>query len=80
MQMPKKGAIHYHAQLGLLRQRSCNHGLVVRWVLLNLIPRVFGQKRRDLAPLSYPGLLDLTLKCHVQQPRPYEISEASIYI
>ena len=30
-------------------------------VLLNLIPLVFGLKRRDLAPFSYPGLLDLTL-------------------
>ena len=27
-----------------------------------------------LAPLSYPVLLDLTLMCHGQQPRPYEVS------
>ena len=38
-----------------------------------LTPRVFGQKRRNLAPLSYPGLLDLAFECHGQQPRPYDV-------
>ena len=53
-------------------QRSFNQG--VGYLMgVNLIPRVFGQKRRDLAPLSYPRLLDLTLKCYGQQPRPYEV-------
>ena len=50
-------------------QRSFNQG--VGYLMgVNLIPRVFGQKRRDLAPLSYPRLLDLTLECHGQQSRP----------
>ena len=30
-----------------------------------------------LASLSCPGLLDLTLECHGQQPRPYEVIEPS---
>ena len=30
---------------------------------------MFGRKRRYLASLSYPGLLDLTLKCHGQQQK-----------
>ena len=34
---------------------------------------LFGQKMRDLAPLSYLGLLDLTLEYHGQQPRTYEV-------
>ncbi len=35
---------------------------------------MFGQKGRDLAPLGFPGLkLDLTLKCHGQQTRSYEV-------
>ena len=38
--------------------------LFVYYVLLNLKPQVFKQKRRDFAPLSYNRLLDLTLKCH----------------
>ena len=36
---------------------------------------MFALKRRDLAPLSYPGLLDMTLKCHGQQPNPYEVNK-----
>ena len=38
-----------------------------------LIERVLGQKRRDMAPLSYPWLFDLTLECHGQQHCPYEV-------
>ena len=35
--------------------------LVVSLMFLNLILGVFGQKRRDLATLSYPGLFELIL-------------------
>ena len=46
---------HYLAQLGLLdKGRAIVQELVVCWVLHNLIPRVFGQKRKDLARLIYP--------------------------
>ena len=58
-------------QLGLPDKGRVIKELVVKWVLFNLISRKFEQKRRDLAPLSYSGLLDLTLKCHRQQNRLY---------
>ena len=73
MSWPKTGATHYHAQLGLSDKGHAIKELVVWWVLLNLLPCVFGQKWRDLAPLSYPRLLSLALECHGQQPRPYEV-------
>ena len=71
---PLTGTTHYYAQLGLFRQMSCNQRMVVWLVLLNLIPKVFGRKRRDLAFLSYPWLLNLTLECHEQHPRPYVVN------
>ena len=46
-------ATHYYAQLGLP-----DKGRAIK-VLPNLIPRVFGQKWRDLAPLNYPLLWEL---------------------
>ncbi len=55
MPWPKTCATHYHAQCAIKE-------LVVLRVLINLIPQVFGHKRRYFAPLSYPGLLDLTLE------------------
>ena len=45
--------------------------LVFRWVLLNLIPRLFDQKGEFF--FSYPWLLDPTKECHGQQPNPYEV-------
>ena len=56
MYWPKTGAIHYHAQLGLPVKGRAIKEWVVCWVLFIPIPRVFGQKRRDFAPLSYPEL------------------------
>ena len=41
--------------------------------LLNLIPRVLGQKRRIFTPLSYPAFLDLAFKCQEQHLRRYEV-------
>ena len=58
MHWPKTGSTQYHAQLWLLIKGRANKELVVWWVLPNLIPRVFGQKRRHLASLGYPGLSD----------------------
>ena len=43
------------------------------WLLLILIPWVFGQKRSHLIPLGYPGLLDHGVLCHGQHLRPYEV-------
>ena len=63
----KIGATHIHSQLG-----PPEKGLV-KDKGVNLIPWVFGQKRRYLAPLGYPGLLDLTLKCHGHQTCLYEV-------
>ena len=65
MPWPKTGASHEHAQLELLHK--------VRAIKDLAVTMVFGQNRRDLAPLSYPWLLDLTLECHGQQPRPYGV-------
>ena len=62
MTWPKTGAIHYYAQLGLPDKGRAIIELVVCWMLLNLIFRVFGQKMRDLASLSFPPLMDL--ECH----------------
>ena len=53
------------------RQRSCNQR--VGCLLLNLISPVCGQKRRDLAPLSYISLMDLTLKGNRLQSHTYEV-------
>ena len=33
-----------------------------------------------MAPLSYPGLLDLAFKCYGQHPRPYEVIEGNLNI
>ena len=33
----------------------------------------FLQKKRNLAPLIYPGLLDMAFECQEQHPRPYEV-------
>ena len=63
----KTGATHCHAQLGLPDKGRAIKELIVCWVLLNLIPWVFGQERRNLSLLSYPRLLAM---CH--GPRPYE--------
>ena len=56
---------------------SDKHGaikeLVARWMLRNLVPRVFGQKWRLFSPLSYLWLLVLAFECHEQHPRPYEV-------
>ena len=56
--MPKTGTIHYHAQLGL-----SDKGCAIKELMGVTEPNIqlFGQKSRDLAPLIYPGLLDLTL-------------------
>ena len=59
--------------MGLLDRGRKIKELIVCRMLLNLILRVFLQKRRDLATLSYPWLLDLTLQSHGAQPRPYEV-------
>ena len=66
---------HYYAQQGHPDKGRVIKELMVCWVLLILIQQVFGQKMRDLAPLSYPGLFDLLLKC--QQPRSYEVVSMS---
>ena len=68
MHRAKIGATHYRAQLRLLDKGRVIEELFVCWVLLKLIPRMFGQKRRDLAPLSDPMLLNLTLRCLGQPP------------
>ena len=39
---------------------------------------MFGQKGRDLAPLSYTKLFDLTLKDHGQQTRPHEVIDVQL--
>ena len=69
----KKGATHYSALQGLPDKGCVIKELVVCCVLLNLIPRVFGQKRRDLTPLTYTWLLDLKLECHGKKPYPYDV-------
>ena len=73
MPYPKTGRTHYHAQLGLLYKGRAIKEFVVCYVLLYLIPRVFGQEKRDLITLSYPRLLVLPLKCHGQHSRQYEV-------
>ena len=62
MPWPKTGTTHYHAQLGLPAKGRAIKVMIGPWV--------FGRKRSDLTPLSYPGLLDLTLKCHGQHLHP----------
>ena len=62
MSWPITGAIQCHAHLRLPDKGCAIEDLVVCWVLVNLIPRVFGRKRRDLASLSYPWLLDLRFR------------------
>ena len=48
MPWSKTGATNYHAQLGLPDKGRAIKELVVCWVLLNLIPWVFGHKKRQL--------------------------------
>ena len=60
------------------RQEQGLQKLVVCQFLFYLIFRVFGEQRRDQATLSYPWLLDLTLECHGQQPRPYNVVNMQI--
>ena len=64
MPWPKQTQLIIYAQFGLPAKGRAIKELVGLWVLPNLIPRVFGRKRRYLTPLCYPELLDLTLKCH----------------
>ena len=78
--------INVHCRVDALAQNRHNllpytvrSDLVVCSVLLNLITRVFGQKRRDLAPHIYPLFLDLTLKCDRQQPHQYDVTDRSIF-
>ena len=74
MPWTKIGATHYLlCTVRTSSQRSCIKEFVVGFMLLKLIPRVFVQKRRYLAHLSYPKLLDLTLECQGQLLRPYRI-------
>ena len=54
------------------RQRSCNQR--VGGLIDVTLPNTLGVgKRRDLAHLDYPGLLDMTLQCYAHQARPYEV-------
>ena len=55
MPWPKTGATHYHALLGPQNKSHAIKELVVCLMLLNLIPRMFGQKRRDWLPLVILG-------------------------
>ncbi len=48
MLLPKTSTTYYHAQLTLSEKDRAIKEFVVCLVLLNLIPRVFGQKRRVL--------------------------------
>ena len=59
MPMSKAGATLYHAQLGLPNKGFAIKELVVFYSTL-------------YPGISYPWLLDLTLKCQGQHPRPYE--------
>ena len=79
MPWPKQTQLIINGQLGLPAKGRAIKELVGLWVLPNLIPRVFGRKRKDLTPLSYPELLDLTLKCHEQQPYSYKVIAPSPY-
>ena len=45
--LSQTGATYYNAQLGPPDKGRENKELVVYWMLLNLIPWVFGQKRID---------------------------------
>ena len=75
MPWPLTDATHYHAQLALRDKGLAIKELVVCWVLLKQIPCVRTRKKRYLASLSYFGLLELTLECHGQQLRLYEITD-----
>ena len=56
----QSGDTHYHAQLGL----DPDKGSAIKELDI----------KRHLALISYSSwLLDLTLKCHGQQPGPYEL-------
>ena len=59
MSWPKTGAT-YHAQLVHPDKDHANTPGV--WI-----------EKENIASLSYPWLLELTLSCHVQQHRPYEV-------
>ena len=67
--------LNYYITLALgLPDKACEIKELVFWrVLFTLIPRVFGKRRRYLAPLSYPWLVHMTLDCNGQQPCPYEV-------
>ena len=69
--LAKNAVSYHHAQFGLPEKEHAIKELVVRWVLLNLLPRLFGRKRRNCLPLV--GLLDLTFYCLGLHPRPYEV-------
>ena len=69
MPCSRTGATLYHAQLGLPDKDREIKEFVVCLVLPNPIPGVFGQRSKDLAPISW---LNLMLKCYGQQPQPYE--------
>ena len=63
MSWPQTGATYYHVQLGISDKGRAIKELVVCWMLLNLLTRVFRHKSRNMAPLSYHLLLFL-LKCN----------------
>ena len=48
--VPKIGTTHYYEELGLPDKTREITELVVCWVLLKLIPQVFGQEMRDWLP------------------------------
>ncbi len=73
MPWPKTGANHCYAQLGVPDKGCAIKELIVCCVLPNLTPLMFGQKRRDTIPLSYPWLLNLMLGCHGHQPQSFEV-------
>ena len=75
MPWTKTGVTLYHAQFS--DKGRAIKGLVVRWVLFNLKPRVFEQKRRHL-DLVAPWLLDHSVSCHGQHLRPYEVIDEVI--
>ena len=70
----KTSTTYYRAQLGLQDKDRAIKEWLVYCVLLNLNPRMFGQIGIDWLPL-----LDLTLKCHGQQPRPYKVINRVTY-
>ena len=49
---PKTCATLYHAQFGLPDKGRAIKELIACWLSFNLIPLVFGQKRKDMALLK----------------------------